>query len=82
MHQNQNVRMLANSIMCLKECNLPDISVYNTPEEALSGLFSRLKLDLESDDAALSYFEHVIEDSISNKLWIAVDTIHNLGKIV
>jgi hypothetical protein len=39
----------------------------------------RFRLDL-NDDNALTYIEHVVEKSISSKMWRAVDVMHSLGK--
>ena len=74
-----NVRMLLNSILLVKDANLPDVSVHRTAEEALAGVKARLKLEL-SEDNALAYIESLVEECMSNKMWIAVDTLHSIGK--
>ena len=81
LRRHENVRMMANSIMCNKESNLPDINIHQPPEDSLLGLIQRLRLDL-CDDDALTYFEELIENCLTNKLWIAVDALHNVGKIL
>ena len=81
LRRHENVRMMANSIMCNQHSNLPDINIHQSPEDCLLGFIQRLRLDLGDDDA-LTYFEDLIEDCVTNKLWIAVDTLHNIGKML
>mmetsp|Transcript_258 Transcript_258/g.346 ORF Transcript_258/g.346 Transcript_258/m.346 type:complete len:104 (-) Transcript_258:118-429(-) len=74
-----NVRMLMNSVLLVKDANLPDVSVHHTAEEALAGVKARLKLELSEDDA-LAYIESLVDECMTNKMWIAVDTLHSIGK--
>jgi hypothetical protein len=38
-----------------------------------------MKLEL-TDAGAVNFIEELIEKSLSSKLWLAVDAMHNLGK--
>ena len=59
--------------------NLEDLSINQPPEEAVLAMRGRFRLDLNDDDA-LAYIEHVVEKSITSKMWRAVDVMHSLGK--
>ena len=59
--------------------NLRDLSLAQPPIDAIFAMKDRFQLDL-SDDEALSYIEHIVEKSITSKMWRAVDAMHSLGK--
>jgi hypothetical protein len=75
----ENVRVILSTIRLMKESYLPDVSVNQTIEQAIFGVRERLRLDLSESDA-IDYIENLVEESLSNKLWIAVDAIHHIGK--
>lgn len=75
----ENVRILLSLVRLLHGSHLPDVSSNQTTEEALMGVAERLKLDL-TDSESLTYMEELVESSVSNKMWLAVDAMHNLGK--
>ena len=73
------VRVMLSSVRLMEASFLPDISENQTTEEAILGIRERLRLDL-TDDRAVAYMEDLVETTLSNKLWLAVDAIHTLGK--
>ena len=73
------VRVLLSMIRLMETSSLPDITENQSIEEAIMGVRERLRLDLTDDDAVV-YMEELIERSLKDKIWIAVDAIHNLGK--
>ena len=75
----ENVRILLSMIRCMKASCLPDLSEHQSLEDAIRGVRNRLRLDL-SAAAAMDYLEKLVETSMSNHLWIAVDAIHEMGK--
>jgi Phosphatidylinositol 3- and 4-kinase len=75
----ENVRILLSMIRCMKASCLPDLSEHQSIEDAIRGVRSRLRLDL-SAAAAMDYMEKLVEASMSNQLWLAVDAIHEIGK--
>ena len=75
----ENVRVLLSMVRLMQASCLPDISENQTVEQAILGVRDRLRLDL-SDSRAITYMEDLVEASLSNKMWIAVDAMHHLGK--
>jgi hypothetical protein len=75
----ENVRHLLSLVRILDVSALPDVSENQTTEAAILGIRDRLRLDLTQDET-ISFMEKLVEDSLSSKLWIAVDVIHSLGK--
>jgi Phosphatidylinositol 3- and 4-kinase len=75
----ENVRIILSMVRLMKESYIPDISINQTIERAIFGVRERLRLDLSESDA-IDYVENLVEASLSNKLWIAVDAIHHIGK--
>lgn len=75
----ENVRILLSMIRLMAPSCLPDVSKNQTIDQAIFGVRDRLRLDL-SECHAISFMENLVKASLSNKLWIAVDAIHKLGK--
>lgn len=75
----ESVRHLLSLVRVMESSKLPDISENQSTEAAVLGVRERLRLDL-TQEKAISYMEKLIEDMLSNKMWIAVDAIHSLGK--
>jgi Phosphatidylinositol 3- and 4-kinase len=75
----ENVRILLSMVRLMKASCLPDVSENQPIEQAILGVRDRLRLDL-SDSRAIVFMEELVEASLSNKMWIAVDAIHHLGK--
>lgn len=75
----ENVRVLLSMVRLMEASCLPDTSENQTIGQAILSMRDRLRLDL-SESRAVSYIEEAVEASLSNKLWIAVDAFHNLGK--
>eukprot|EP00592_Proboscia_alata_P001724 CAMPEP_0194375564 /NCGR_PEP_ID=MMETSP0174-20130528/24101_1 /TAXON_ID=216777 /ORGANISM="Proboscia alata, Strain PI-D3" /LENGTH=1458 /DNA_ID=CAMNT_0039155847 /DNA_START=85 /DNA_END=4458 /DNA_ORIENTATION=+ len=79
LRRHNNMRVLVSLIRVLSHASLPDISVKQNADNALLSLCQRFRMDL-CDDDAISYMEKLIESCLENKLWIAVDTFHSIGK--
>jgi len=79
LRRHHNLRVLLSLLRLMVNSDIPDLSVNQSPEEALMAMRYRFRLDLSESDA-LTFMERLIESSIENKLWIAVDAIHSLGK--
>jgi phosphatidylinositol 3-kinase len=75
----ENVRILLSMVRLMKASCLPDVSENQSTEQAIKGVRDRLRLDL-SESRAIVFMEELVEASLSNKMWIAVDAIHQLGK--
>ena len=75
----ENVRVLLSMVRLMDASYLPDITENQTVEEAVLGMHDRLKLDL-SEQKAVEFMEELVETSVSNRLWLAVDAIHSIGK--
>ena len=75
----ENVRIILSMVRLMKESYIPDISINQSIDRAIFGVRERLRLDLSESDA-IDFVENLVEASLSNKLWIAVDAIHNMGK--
>jgi phosphatidylinositol 3-kinase len=75
----ENVRIILSMIRLVKASCLPDVSQNQATEQAILGVRRRLRLDL-SDSQAITFIEGIVDESLSNKLWIAVDAIHQIGK--
>jgi Phosphatidylinositol 3- and 4-kinase len=73
------VRILLSLVRLLECSNLPDMSENQSMDQAVLGMRDRLRLDLREDEA-VAFMEHLIEDSLNSKLWLAVDAMHSLGK--
>lgn len=68
------------SLVRLSTCSsIPDVSLNQSTDDALADLISRFQLNL-SNDEAITYIESLVESCMENKLWIAVDAMHSLGK--
>jgi hypothetical protein len=79
LRRHENVRVILSMVHLMIPSALPDISVNQSPGQALDGVVERLRLDL-SDENAITYMEQLIEDSVCSKLWIALDAMHSIGK--
>ena len=79
LRRHNNLHSLLSQIRNMIYSNLRDLSLAQPPIEAILAMKDRFQLDL-SDDEALSYIEHVVEKSITSKMWRAVDAMHSLGK--
>ena len=79
LRRHNNVHALLSHMCCMVHANLEDLSINQPPEEAILAMRGRFRLDLNDDDA-LAYIEHVVEKSITSKMWRAVDVMHSLGK--
>jgi phosphatidylinositol 3-kinase len=79
LRRHENVRVMLSLVRLMAPSAIPDVSVNQTPDQALEGLRERLRLDL-SDKQAITFMEQLIEDSVCSKMWIAVDAIHSIGK--
>ena len=75
----ENVRYLLSFVRIVEDSSLPDVSQTQAAQSAVLGVRQRLRLDL-TPEKAISYMEKLIEDSLSSRMWIAVDAIHSLGK--
>jgi Phosphatidylinositol 3- and 4-kinase len=75
----ENVRILLSMVRLMQDSYIADISINQTIEAAIMGVRERLRLDLSESDA-INFIETLVESSLSNKLWIAVDAIHHVGK--
>ena len=75
----ENVHVLLSLVRLMEASCLPDTSENQSMVQAILGVRDRLQLNL-SESRAVSYIEEAVEASLSHKLWIAVDAIHNLGK--
>ena len=72
LRQAENVHLVLSLIRLMEASCLP-------MEIRLNDVRNRLRLDL-SDEAALEYLEDLLETTVSNKMWLAVDAIHTIGK--
>lgn len=79
LRQHSCVRALLSIIRNVTDLQIPDASVNQTSESAISSMRQRLRLDL-NDDEAVTFIEEIIEQSLTSKMWVAVDAIHSLGK--
>jgi phosphatidylinositol 3-kinase len=79
LRRHNNVHTLLSHVCTMVHANLEDLSINQPPEEAVLAMRGRFRLDLNDDDA-LAYIEHVIDKSITSKMWQAVDVMHSLGK--
>lgn len=79
LRQHSSVRILISVLRNLSYSGLPDISRNQTPHDAMAFLRDRFRLDLD-EDAALSFIEELILNNVSSKIWMAVDSMHLLGK--
>ena len=77
--QPENVRVLLSMVRLMEAALLPDVTENQSIQEAIFGMRNRLRLDL-NEEQALNFMEDLIESSLSSKIWMAVDAIHNLGK--
>jgi len=74
-----NLHALLSLMRIMVHTNMSDLSIKQSPLEAILSMRGRFRLDL-SNDEALAYIEQVVEKSITSKIWRAVDVMHNLGK--
>lgn len=74
-----NLHALLSHMRIMAHSNMSDLSIKQSPKEAILSMRGRFRLDL-NDDEALAYIEQVVEKSITSKIWLAVDVMHNLGK--
>ncbi|KAL3780653.1 hypothetical protein HJC23_000123 [Cyclotella cryptica] len=79
LRRHNNLHSLLSLIRNMVYSNMRDVSLSQPPEEAILAMRGRFRLDLNDDDA-LGYIEHVVEKSITSKMWRAVDVMHALGK--
>lgn len=75
----ESVRVILSMVRLMSPSALPDLSIHQNAEDVVLAVRDRLRLDL-SDGQAIDYMEELIEQSITSKMWIAVDAIHSLGK--
>jgi len=73
------VRVLMSLVQGMIHSNIPDVAVNQKPEEALELIHQRFCLDLNENDA-VAFLEENIEQSLTSKIWIAVDAMHSFGK--
>lgn len=78
LRRHNNLRSLLSHVRLMVDSNMVDVSIHQSPEEAILAMRGRFRLDLNDDDA-LTYIEDVIEKSIASKMWKAVDVIHSIG---
>jgi hypothetical protein len=78
LRRHNNLRSLLSHVRLMVDSNMVDVSIHQSPEEAILAMRGRFRLDLNDDDA-LTYIEDVVEKSITSKLWKAVDVIHSIG---
>ena len=78
LRRHNNLRALLSHVRLMVDSNMVDVSIYQSPEEAILAMRGRFRLDLNDDDA-LTYIEDVIDKSIASKMWKAVDVIHSIG---
>ena len=78
LRRHNNLRSLLSHVRLMVNSNMIDVSIHQSPEEAILAMRGRFRLDLNDDDA-LTYIEDVVEKSISSKMWKAVDVIHSIG---
>ena len=77
LRRHENVRVLLSLVrMMVGNAN---VSIHSNPDEALTMMRDRFRLDLNDAEAVL-FIENLIESNISSRLWMAVDAIHSLGK--
>lgn len=79
LRRHSNLHSLLSQVRNMVYANIRDLSLAQPPAEAIVAMRGRFRLDLNDDDA-LSYIEHVVEKSITSKMWRAVDVMHSLGK--
>jgi phosphatidylinositol 3-kinase len=79
LRRHTNLHTLLTLIRNMVYVNMRDLSLAQPPIDAILAMHERFRLDLNDDDA-LSYIEHVVEKSITSKMWRAVDVMHSLGK--
>ena len=79
LRQPASVRVLVSMIQGMLHSHIPDISVSQKPDQALTFIHQRFSLDLNDDDA-VAFLEENIENSLTSKIWVAVDTLHSIGK--
>ena len=79
LRRHNNLHSLLTHIRNMVYSNMRNVSMVQHPKEANLAMSVRFRLDL-NDDNALTYIEHVVEKSISSKMWRAVDVMHSLGK--
>ena len=78
LRRHNNLRSLLSHVRLMVDSNMVDVSIHQSPEEAILAMRGRFRLDLNDDDA-LTYIEDVVEKSIASKMWKAVDVIHSIG---
>lgn len=79
LRRHSNLRVLLSLLRLMAHSNMPDLSLHQSPEDALLALRYRFRLDL-TESEALNFMEQLIEECLTTRLWIAVDSIHNFGK--
>jgi|AntRauTorckE5430_2_1112549.scaffolds.fasta_scaffold00883_3 phosphatidylinositol 3-kinase len=79
LRQPASVRVLMSLVQGMLHSHIPDISITQKPDEALKFIHQRFSLDLDDDDA-VAFLEENIENSLTSKIWVAVDTLHSIGK--
>ena len=79
LRQPSSVRVLMSLVQGMLYTRIPDISTNQDPADALKFIHGRFCLNLNDDDA-VAFFEENIERSLTSMMWMAVDTMHSLGK--
>ena len=79
LRRHVSVRILLSLVRNMLYSHIPDISINQSPDNAVLSMQQRFRLDLD-DDEAVSFMEDNVEDSITSMMWVAVDAIHSLGK--
>ena len=79
LRQPASVRVLMSLVQGMLHSHIPDISITQKPCEALKFIHQRFSLDLDDNDA-VAFLEENIENSLTSKIWVAVDTLHSIGR--
>jgi phosphatidylinositol 3-kinase len=79
LRRHQNLNTLLSQIRNMIYSNMRDLSLAQPPIDVILAMRDRFQVNLNEDDA-LTYIEHVVEKSITSKMWRAVDVMHSLGK--
>eukprot|EP00559_Dactyliosolen_fragilissimus_P008584 CAMPEP_0184872546 /NCGR_PEP_ID=MMETSP0580-20130426/41351_1 /TAXON_ID=1118495 /ORGANISM="Dactyliosolen fragilissimus" /LENGTH=822 /DNA_ID=CAMNT_0027375363 /DNA_START=1786 /DNA_END=4251 /DNA_ORIENTATION=- len=69
LRQHANARILLSLIRNTTNADIPDISLKQSPEDAIMSMHERFRFDLDDNDA-ISFIEDTIENSLVSKMWI------------
>jgi len=79
LRRHGSVRILLSLVRNMLHSHIPDVSINQSPDNAVFSMQQRFRLDL-NDDEAVTFMEENVESSITSMMWVAVDAIHSLGK--